>query len=235
MPLLARLLEDRTSKLRDQLNRLVGQSESLNISGSTMMESLYEDLHWLVLLAGHVLCMDSEGEIPLVPSEIIRLNMEQAHQGQVDINVSLQLLASPRSNLSEINGAEQSADHMIRLIAAVFRLSETEKSAISANAAQLLSPELSSTIVWFLHRWSQSYLLPTESNYSEISPTLLQAFGDDTPGALWTVNFLAEKVECNINAFKGERALIEETIQLLSTLVESHPKLVFCLCLINIE
>lgn len=79
MPLLSRLLEDRTNKLKEQLNRLVGQPQSLNISDATSIENLYEDLHWLVLIAGHVLCMESDGEVPLVPSEIMRYSMEQVH------------------------------------------------------------------------------------------------------------------------------------------------------------
>lgn len=77
LTLLSKLLEDRTNKLKEQLNRLVGGPQSLNISDATSIENLYEDLHWLVLIAGHVLCMESDGEVPLVPSEIMRYSMEQ--------------------------------------------------------------------------------------------------------------------------------------------------------------
>lgn len=136
----------------------------------------------------------------------------------------MRLLASPQNSISEIDGAEQSADHVIRLVSAIFRLCQIEKIAISANLTNMLSPELSSTIVWFLHRWSLSYLVPNESFYSEISTTLLQAFGDETPGALWTVSFLLEKIENNINAFKGESGLIKETMELLVKLVEPQTK-----------
>ncbi|XP_046738110.1 exportin-4-like isoform X2 [Diprion similis] len=224
LPLLARLLEDRTNRLSNQLNRIADQSQPMSISSSSLVEALYEDMHWLVLLAGHVLCMDSEGEVALIPSEIIRYSMDQSLQGQVNVETTMTLLASPQNSLSDIDGAEQSADHVIRLISAVFRLCQLEKIAISANLTNMLSPELSSSIVWFLHRWSLSYLLPNESFYSEISTTILEAFGADTPGAIWTVRFLLEKVECNINAFKGEPNLIKETMQLLITLVESQIK-----------
>lgn len=74
LPLLSRLLEDRTSKLKAQLNRLVGQ---LNITDLSSIEHLYEDLHWLVLISGHVLCMESDGEVPMIPSEIMVYSMEQ--------------------------------------------------------------------------------------------------------------------------------------------------------------
>lgn len=77
LPLLSRLLEERTNKLKEQLNHLVGQHDSLNISGQTSIENLSEDLYWLVLITGHVLCMESDGETPLVPSQIMRYSMEQ--------------------------------------------------------------------------------------------------------------------------------------------------------------
>ena len=83
LPLLARLLEDRTSKLRAQLNSIVSQPETLKISGSMSLESLYEDLHWIILLAGHVLCMESVGEVALIPSEIVRYSMEQVNRFRI--------------------------------------------------------------------------------------------------------------------------------------------------------
>ena len=43
------------------------------------LENLYEDLHWLILLAGHVLCMEAEAETALIPSEIMRYSMEQVN------------------------------------------------------------------------------------------------------------------------------------------------------------
>lgn len=146
------------------------------------------------------------------------------------MNISMQLLASPQSNTSEIAEADQKADHVIRLIASVFRLCEIEKVAILSNCAGMLSPELSSTIVWFLHRWSLSFLLPKEQNYSAISTTLLEAFGADSNGAMWTINFLLDKIQNNINTFKCESSLIRETIDLLMMLVKNREKLVLLSC-----
>lgn len=136
-------------------------------------------------------------------------------------NVTLQLLASPQSDISDVQGAEQSADHVIRLIAAVFRLCEIEKSAIEANYANMLSPELSTSILWFLHRWSLCYFLPVESNYCVISPMILQAFGEENPGAVWCCNFLLEKINYTINTFKGEPALVSETLLILDAIAEN--------------
>lgn len=76
--LLSHLLESRANKLQQEFNQLVSQPKAMmNLVSNSAMHHLYEDLHWLVLLAGHVLCMESDGETALVPSEIMRYSMEQ--------------------------------------------------------------------------------------------------------------------------------------------------------------
>ncbi|XP_071566040.1 exportin-4 [Temnothorax nylanderi] len=222
LPLLAQLLEDRIHKLRDNLNNMVEQNESSSRPAS--MDELYEDLHWLILITGHVLCMESEGETALVPLEITRCSMKQSREGNVDVNRTLEFLVSSQNVQSEISSPTDSIDRVIRLITGVFRLCTIEKTAISIHLENILSPELSSTIIWFLHRWSEIYLLPTETYYSELSTTLLHAFGEDSPGALWSMNFLLDKIICNINAFKSEPALVDETIKLLISLVNSRTR-----------
>lgn len=222
LPLLTQFLENRIHKLRDNLNRLVGQDEIRPAS----MDDLYEDLHWLILIAGHVLCIESEGEIALIPSELTRCSMQQEN---VDVNRTLRFLVYSQDVQSNISSPTNSIDHVIRLIAGIFRLCSVEKTAISIRLENTLSPELSNTMIWFLHRWSDSYLLPLEVYYSEISTTILQAFGEDSPGALWTMNFLLEKVVYNINAFKGEPALIKATLKLLIALTGTQKKAVYLL------
>lgn len=50
LPLLAKLLEDRTSRLHSQLQRI--HMQALNISESTVLDCLFEDIHWLLLITG---------------------------------------------------------------------------------------------------------------------------------------------------------------------------------------
>nr|CAD7589622.1 unnamed protein product [Timema genevievae] len=112
-----------------------------------------------------------------------------------------------------------------RLVAAVFRLCEVERRAVDVNLIHLLSPEVGSTLMWFLRRWSLSYLLPVERLYSEMSMALLTAFGKDTEGALWTMNFLLGKIESNLRSFYCETGLIKDTIQLLIALCDMKEKI----------
>nr|CAD7397101.1 unnamed protein product [Timema cristinae] len=123
------------------------------------------------------------------------------------------------------------------LVAAVFRLCEIERRAVDVNLIHLLSPEVGSTLMWFLRRWSLSYLLPVERLYSEMSMALLTAFGKDTEGALWTMNFLLGKIESNLRSFYCETGLIKDTIQLLIALCDMKEKgscVVKSDCLLNI-
>jgi len=53
LPLLAKLLEDRTNRLQGQLHHM--HTQFINISDSNILQCLFEDIHWLVLIAG--MCM----------------------------------------------------------------------------------------------------------------------------------------------------------------------------------
>lgn len=61
-----------------------------------------------------MICMDSEGETVLIPSEINHYSIQQNSNNQTDVNVTLKLLASPGETIGEVPGAEQSADHVVR-------------------------------------------------------------------------------------------------------------------------
>jgi len=148
----------------------------------------------------------------------------QSRGGNIDLNRTLEFLVFSQNVQSNISNPTPSIDRVVRLIADVFRLCTIEKTAISIHLENILSPELSSTIIWFLHRWSEIYLFPIEDYYTELSTTLLHAFGDDSPGAVWSMNFLLDKIICNINAFKSEPTLIDETIKLLISLVNSRTR-----------
>nr|XP_031849996.1 exportin-4-like isoform X2 [Nomia melanderi] len=229
LSLLSHLIRDRTCKLHENFNNLVRHIESLHTLNNAHMARLYEDIHWLLLVTAHVLCMESTGEIALIPTEIIKYSMEQANQGKINVDLTLQLLVASEDVSSDMNVAIESIDHVIHFVTNIFRLCAIEKTAISVGLGSVLSPVLSCTIVWFLQRWSFSYLLPREKDYFEISPTFLEVFGEDSHGALWAINFLLDKIEYNINSFRSEPTIMQETIELLISLVTSKSKAIYIL------
>lgn len=80
LTLLSHLIETRTTKLRQELSQLTSSQGGSFVAHGNMneaLQNLYEDLHWLVLIAGHILCFDSIGEVALIPAQMIKYSMEQ--------------------------------------------------------------------------------------------------------------------------------------------------------------
>lgn len=218
LPLLSQLLEGRLSRLHGQIQRLVTQGSRFM---DKVLNDLYEDIHWVLLIGGNVLTLDTDGEAALIPPEIMRYSLEKANE--VNVETSLRVLASPGQPSSDIPGHE-ATDPVVKLVASVFRLAEIEKRAVEAGYASLLSPEVSSTIMWFLRRWVLTYLSAQECYYSDISLAIVAAFGQNTEGAAWTINFLLAKILSNLTAMNSEPKLVQDTIGLLVALVDGKEK-----------
>ena len=218
LPFLISLLESRISRLHGQIHRVSSQGGR---EIDPVMSDLFEDIHWIVLITGNILSLDVDGETALIPSEVMQHSISQA--GSVDVSKSLEVLASPGQPASDIPGHE-SSDHVLRLVGAVFRLSEVEKRCVEAGLMSLWSPEIGSTIMWFLRRWSLTYLATQETYYQEISIALCTAFGRDTEGSAWSVNFLLEKILSNLTQFHSEAGVVDDTIRLLVSLSDCKEK-----------
>ena len=173
------------------------------------------------ILSGNVLTLDTDGEAALIPSEIMRYSLDQT--ASVNVEASLQVLASPGQPSSDIPGHE-ATDPIILLVSAVFKLAEVEKRAVEAGFGGLCSPEVSSSIAWFLRRWVIVYLSLKETFYSEISMALVVAFGMNTDGSAWTINFILAKIISNLTRLNSEPAVVNDTVQLLVSLVDGREK-----------
>ncbi|CAG2254595.1 unnamed protein product [Mytilus edulis] len=164
IPLLSKILEDRISRLHGQLQRLQqfaaeGHDVSMDTSYLTV---LYEDLHWIILVA-------RENDSFLLSQHLLQ-----------------------RSKFCHLNEriatwSRTTYRWLVRLVSGVFRLCEVERRAVDAKLTGYISPQLISTTMWFLHRWSRSYLLPDENYYAHVSHALLSSFGRDADGAQWVI------------------------------------------------
>ncbi|KAK6169678.1 hypothetical protein SNE40_020678 [Patella caerulea] len=228
IPLLAKVLEERVSRLNGQLQRLQQQRESLgSLEASfdtSILNILHEDLHWLILVAAHVLTEEAEGETPMIPADIMAYSISNSKN--VDIQTTLKVLSSPGERVDDIPGS-QTTDGVVRLISAVFRLCEVETRAVNAQLTDCVSPQVGSSTMWFLKRWVLSYLLPDENYYNQMSMALQSAFGRDTEGAQWTINFLIQKVICNITTWSSEDHLLVDSLKVLVALLKNGSKSVF--------
>lgn len=172
LPTLCNLLEERTATLREQLLRIY-TAQSVQPTDSQVLAVIFDDIQWIVMVAAHVLSMNTNGEEALIPSDIRRFCLDRQKQGQTDVTASLSLLAAPGQTVSEIPNAEAGADLVVRLVAAVFRLCDLENKAIELKMVSVLSPEVCRTNMWFIQMWGSSYLLePYAESNNQVSDNI---------------------------------------------------------------
>ncbi|XP_056292656.1 exportin-4-like isoform X1 [Pseudoliparis swirei] len=210
VPLLASLLEDRVSRLHGELQRTrlhLEASADPGSAGREVLDDLYEDIHWLLLVSGYLLA-DCEGDAPGIPSQVMEFSIR--HSAEVEMDATLQ---EEKSWTAPRCGRK---DSVIRLLSAVLRTSEVESRAAAAGLTALLSPQMAKDIVWFLRRWTETYL-PMEEKLTE-------QIGLPLSAARWMVRYLLEKVTDNLSAWSSEAELANDTVELLVTLVEKRER-----------
>uniref|UniRef100_A0A0L8FKH8 Exportin-4 n=1 Tax=Octopus bimaculoides TaxID=37653 RepID=A0A0L8FKH8_OCTBM len=229
VPLMAKLIEDRVNQFNNQLQLLQQMRAAQNMNSSNisineeLFKVLHEDLHWLILIAGHLLTEECEGDTPLIPADIMEYSISQ--EPSVNLDITLRVLGSPSERLENIPGSEQGTDNVVRLVSAVFKVCDIHRQAIEARLADCLSPQVGSTVMWFLQRWAVSYLLPDESCYPQISMAIVSAFGRDTTASQWAVDFLLGRINSNLSIWSAEEQLMNDSLRLLVALVENKPSL----------
>ncbi|KAG4069052.1 hypothetical protein HA402_008363 [Bradysia odoriphaga] len=93
LPILCKLLEEKTRCLQAHLERVYTNAVNLNVDSSEGVEQLYDDILWIILVSAHVMSMESVGEQPIIPSEIMHSSKQQMLNGQTDLTASLKVLA----------------------------------------------------------------------------------------------------------------------------------------------
>ncbi|KAL2619846.1 hypothetical protein R1flu_000051 [Riccia fluitans] len=188
VPLLAMLISERCSWLPQCTGGRVDPTAVL------------EELHWLLLMSGHVLADSGDGETPLVPESLSALIPGNADP----VNHPAVLLSQ-----ASIDLARHSLDTSLR---------------------EIFSPRLMEAIVWFFGRWVDTYLMPADagrgpnstpsSNEGEIpgqiaNPgqfdgrnSLVVAFGEKGGGKA-VLEVLVRVAVTALTAWPGERTLQE--------------------------
>ena len=49
-----------------------------------VLSDLYEDIHWILLVAGNVLAHDTDGETALIPPEIMKFSLDKATEVNIE-------------------------------------------------------------------------------------------------------------------------------------------------------
>ncbi|ENN71590.1 hypothetical protein YQE_11690, partial [Dendroctonus ponderosae] len=226
LPVLYKILESRTESLLHMLP--VMQQRAMNLNEAASLDGVFEDVHWAVLIAGHLLCMESDGELALIPSEINNHSTEMAKKGATCADASIKTLSMADAKVQVPDCLEQ-CDPVIRIAYSVLRLASIEELAISMRQGHFMSPEVGSTLMWFLKRWCLNYLLPPEEFYQQlrISPVILACFGRDSECSKMFISVILHKIAVNLYSFQSEPILLRDTVQLFSDMVSSKQKSIY--------
>lgn len=66
--------------------------------------------------------------------------------------------------------------------------------------------------------------MPNETEYGQVSVSLMTGFGKDTDSASWLVHFILDKIIGNFRGWLSEVTVLEGTAQLLVTLMNNKSR-----------
>ena len=172
------------------------------------------------MIAGHLLCMDAVGEKPLIPREINYLSQSLVTEGKIDSQSSLAYLQSS-VNLQSSSVDPSKCDPALRILADILRLCEMENRAIEGGFGGSWSPLVSSTIIWFIGMFTNSYLYVDATYYCPLASVycdlLIPAAPTGTSG--WCMEFILRKVAWNMHKYHHDVDVVEESIRLFLDIV----------------
>ncbi|TPX53736.1 hypothetical protein PhCBS80983_g06195 [Powellomyces hirtus] len=153
-----------------------------------------DHVHWLALFSGHVLAHPSRGEVPEVPRAILALSAQ-----------------TPENN-----------DPVVLLSTSL--LNALEVVSVEADSPQfaMCSPLLTETLLWFVERWSETYLFIDGSiNGGKLkSASLSHAFGAESGGP-HILDFILRMIQKNFILWHGQEDLLMQIVNILSTFSKS--------------
>lgn len=142
------------------------------------------------------------------------------------------MIAKPDKDIAEIFPDPEQADPILRIIASVLRLSELESTALKCQMGQLLSPELSSTLMFFMKIYLSIYMFPLPEYYETLCESVKVAFAINTECGNWILNYILTKICSNIQQFSAEECVIDDTVQVFLAILKQKHK---CLPVYNSE
>jgi hypothetical protein len=238
LPMLAKLLNEKYLQLIEILTRLSANHNNNHLIDSLVkhLTVLSEDIHWLLLISGFIIFeVNSEIDQQTITSEIMTYSIMCSKYSQSNlINNLFSILNNNNNNNSQQSTITTSNtrlietklnendlfDPIIRLIFNSFQLCELETQMYSLNMLTHLSPQVATTLMWFMRELTRSYLFMKEEHYTDLSPNLQILFGQDTQSGLWVLNFLLRKLYTNFYIWSAENTTTSQTAKLLLEIVK---------------
>jgi hypothetical protein len=166
---------------------------------------LYEQLHWLLLLTGFVLADAGMGETPLIPEAIMTLCSSQPDP----LNDPVVKIIKTIFNLLEIFNLQPGNP----LVGLMLILSAKKSNPLYQQLGNC-SPTVIESLFWFIERWAASYLIFDQSEYPNVSASLMTAFNHPGDGPQ-LLDYLLEKIHSNAILWTSESNLIHQLVKTL--------------------
>ncbi|KAJ3156024.1 Exportin-4 [Geranomyces variabilis] len=147
------------------------------------MPYLSEHLHWLALFTGHILAHPSRGEIPEIPRAIMAMSARSPENGDLAVSLATTLM-----NVLDVVSVDPDSPKL-----------------------EICSPLLTETLLWFVERWSESYLFVHTG-----SPTLDRAFAPQFGGP-HVLDFVLRMIQKTFVIWHGEEDLLMQIVNIMNT------------------
>eukprot|EP00794_Sanderia_malayensis_P000268 gene268-890_t len=214
IPVLSNLIQSRTNLLI----QLIGTVHAGNTIESA--DALYEDIHWLLLVATHVVTMDTTSEAASIPQEIIQHQMHVQESCSVNVELNLKFLIGLGQS-----SCDDHVDMFIVLMTRIFNLATIINKALMNNMAHIISPEIASDLLYFLQCWTTAYLFPKQSDDARLPACFESAFCESTSCGKQIVGLILDVVECHLTYLAAEQSVATDAAQLLLKLVQSDNRI----------
>lgn len=118
-------------------------------------------------------------------------------------------------SLMQLSGSQHYDQDQIvnlsKLFLEVFRFS----SSFGSNTVEAsnCSPRVAETLIWYMERWSKSYLLIDENEYGYMSPNIAKAFGRPGPSdgqGIAIIDFFIEQMKTNFILWNADPDVLSQ-------------------------
>ena len=136
-------------------------------SQQNTLDSTYEDLHWIVLITGFTLCDIVKGEDVLIPAPLMKFSVQRLNEVESAVQ-DVAALVWREGVVDQVDLNTTKLDPIVVLFLSICRLCMVEKLFIDQRLIDVVSPQLSTTVVWCLSQVVHPYLHLSEDSYDQV-------------------------------------------------------------------
>ena len=170
---------------------------------------IYEDIHWILLLLIELMS-DKDDAYSIIPGEVMNF-----------------LQSQPNANI--MDPMAHTSSELVSIMHWIGMFCSMQVEAHRVGHLKKFSSLMEASFLIFVTKFSSSYILYNEENYSELSMSLATMFGCGSEYSSLMVQQLLEKVHFNLKVWSAKEEVIYETLNLLQDISINKEKSKICL------